>query len=59
MYMAGEGSIDVDALRERFPWVGLASIDEPDLSSRYREIIAESRRDHEIVEAIESVRRTA
>lgn len=41
MSMAGEGSIDVDALRERFPWVGLASIDEPDLSSRYREIISD------------------
>ena len=35
-----EQQIDIDSLRERFPWVGLASIDEPELSVRYREILA-------------------
>ncbi|WP_171050028.1 hypothetical protein [Nocardia cyriacigeorgica] len=51
--------IDYDAIRERFPWVGLVSTGERDLSSRYREIMAESRRDREIVEAIDAIRRTA
>ncbi|MET9019966.1 hypothetical protein ABZV93_08300 [Actinopolymorpha sp. NPDC004070] len=48
----------MDELRERFPWVGLATFDE-DLSARYRELMAASRRDHEIVEAIEAARRSA
>jgi hypothetical protein len=51
--------IDVEAVRERFPWVGLASIDESALSARYREILAEARKDREIVEAIEAARRSA
>jgi hypothetical protein len=51
--------VDLEALRQRFPWVGLASIDEPELSSRYREIMAEARRDREIVEAIDAIRRGA
>ncbi|WP_171075321.1 hypothetical protein [Nonomuraea basaltis] len=54
-----EGSIDLEAVRRRFPWVGMASIDEPDLSSRYREIMAEAHRDRVIVEAIDSARRSA
>ncbi|MFF1822658.1 hypothetical protein ACIA49_36710 [Kribbella sp. NPDC051587] len=49
----------VAELRRRFPWFGLASIDEPDLSVRYREILADARKDREIVEAIEAVRRGA
>lgn len=57
--MVDEQDIDMEALRERFPWVGLASIDETDLSARYREIMAESRRDREIVETIESIRHSA
>jgi predicted nucleic acid-binding protein len=35
-----EEPIDVEALQRRFPWVGIASIDEPDLATRYREIIS-------------------
>ncbi|MFI7454959.1 hypothetical protein ACIBQX_46340 [Nonomuraea sp. NPDC049714] len=54
-----EEPIDVKALQRRFPWVGIASIDEPDLASRYREIMAEARRDRMIVEAIDTVRRSA
>jgi hypothetical protein len=56
--MEGE-QVDIDELRGRLPWVGLASIDEPDLSVRYREIQAEARKDREIVEAIEAARRSA
>ncbi|MEV4115253.1 hypothetical protein [Nonomuraea sp. NPDC049695] len=54
-----EEPFDLEAVRRRFPWIGLASIDEPDLSSRYREIMAEAHRDRMIVEAIDSVRRSA
>jgi hypothetical protein len=59
MVMSEDQSIDMDALRARFPWIGLADLDQPDLSSRYREIMAESHRNSEIVEAIESVRHSA
>lgn len=51
--------IDIDEVRARFPWVGLASIDVPELSVRYREILADARKDREIVEAIEAARRSA
>ncbi|MGI5287905.1 hypothetical protein ACQEVF_31825 [Nonomuraea polychroma] len=54
-----EEPIDLEAVRRRFPWVGMVSIDEPDLSSRYREIMAEAHRDRVIVEAIDSARRSA
>jgi hypothetical protein len=56
--MEGE-HIDTDEVRKRFPWVGLASIDEPELSVRYREILADARKDREIVAAIEAARRSA
>ena len=56
--MDGE-QINTEELRQRFPWIGLASIDEPELSARYREIQAEARKDREIVEAIEAARRSA
>jgi len=59
VFMAEDQSIDLDALRVRFPWIGLADVDQPDLASRYREIMGESHRDREIVEAIESIRRSA
>ena len=52
-------SIDYGSIRERFPWVGLVNVGEQDLSARYREIMAEARRDREIVAAIDSVRRSA
>ncbi|GAB3951493.1 hypothetical protein GCM10029976_087990 [Kribbella albertanoniae] len=44
--------VDVAELRRRFPWFGLASIEEPDLSVRYREILAEASQNREIVEAV-------
>jgi hypothetical protein len=40
-----EPQVDVSSLRARFPWVGLASIENADLSALYREILAEARRD--------------
>jgi hypothetical protein len=52
--MDDDRQIDLESLRRRFPWVRLASIDDPALSSRYREIMAEARRDGEIVEAIDA-----
>jgi hypothetical protein len=57
--MEEDREMDIESLRQRFPWVGLASIDDTDLSGRYREIMAEARRDREIVEAIDAIRRTA
>lgn len=41
--MAKKPLIDYESLRQRFPWVGLGG--EDDLSSRYREIMAEAHRD--------------
>ncbi|WP_446209799.1 hypothetical protein [Micromonospora sp. IBSANI012] len=38
-------SIDYGPVRRRFPWVGLVNTGEQDLSARYREIMAEARRD--------------
>jgi hypothetical protein len=55
----GSEQIEAEELRQRFPWVGLASIDEPELSVRYREIQADARKDREIVEAIDAARRSA
>lgn len=52
-------SIDYASVRRRFPWVGLVNVGEHDLAARYREIMAEARRDREIVEAIDSIRRSA
>ncbi|MBX6723083.1 MAG: hypothetical protein IRY92_07590 [Dactylosporangium sp.] len=52
-------SIDYETVRRRFPWAGLVNTGERDLSARYREIMAEARRNREIVEAIDSVRRSA
>jgi len=57
--MADDQSIDMNALRVRFPWIALVDLDQPDLASRYREIMAESHRDREIIEAIESIRHSA
>lgn len=57
--MAEDQPLDAEALRQRFPWFGLLEIDQPDLSSRYREIMAEAHRDREIVETIESIRHGA
>lgn len=51
--MGDDEPVDYDAIRQRFPWVGLADTGEGDLSARYREIMASARRDREIVEAIE------
>lgn len=57
--MTEEAPYDVEELRKRFPWVGVLDIDEERLSSSYREIMAEARQNREVVEAIDSVRRSA
>ncbi|WP_179281889.1 hypothetical protein [Streptosporangium subroseum] len=41
--MHEEQPIDYEAVRHRFPWVGLGASGEPDLSTRYRAIMAEAR----------------
>jgi hypothetical protein len=51
--------INYEALRERFPWVGLFDEDWGDIASRYREIMAEALMDRRIVEAIDAVWRSA
>ncbi|MER5418209.1 hypothetical protein [Streptosporangium roseum] len=57
--MSDEEPIDYEAARRRFPWIGLGESGEPDLSTRYREIMAEARKNREIVEAIDAVRLSA
>lgn len=51
--------IDYEAIRERFPWVGLGSEEKSDFSARYREIMNQARVDREAMEAIDAVRRSA
>lgn len=58
-FMTEEAPYDVEELRKRFPWVAVLDIDEERLSSSYREMMAESRQNREIVEAIDAVRRSA
>lgn len=53
-----EEPIDYEAVRRRFPWVGLANTGETDLSSRYREIMAQGHRGRQIIEATGSIRRS-
>ncbi|MFD8531462.1 hypothetical protein ACFV0L_28985 [Streptosporangium canum] len=57
--MSDEEPIDYEAVRRRFPWVGLGESGEHDLSTRYREIMAEARKNREIVEAIDAIRLSA
>ena len=57
--MTDETPIVYEAVRARFPWVGIFDSGESELSSRYREIMAESRRNREIVAAIDAARRSA
>ncbi|MFB9677400.1 hypothetical protein [Streptosporangium vulgare] len=45
---------DAGAIRRRFPWVGCFDSGEDNLSSRYRDMMAEALRDREIVEAIDA-----
>lgn len=54
-----EQPIEYETVRQRFPWVGLVYTGEHDFSSRYREIMAEGRRNREIVEAIDAIRHSA
>jgi hypothetical protein len=57
--MSDEEPIDYEAVRRRFPWVGLGASGEHDLSSRYREIMAEARKNREVVKAIDAARLSA
>jgi hypothetical protein len=55
---SGNEPIDHEAVRRRFPWVGLGESGEHGLSTRYREIMAAARKTREIVEAVGQVRRS-
>lgn len=57
--MNDDEPIDYEAIRKRFPWVGIMDTGDTDLSTRYREIMAEARRDRQIVDAIDEIRRSA
>ena len=54
-----EQPIDYEAVRQRIPWAGLVNTGRHDFSARYREIMAEERRNREIVEAIDAIRHSA
>lgn len=58
-FMTEEQPIDYEAARARFPWIGLGTDDDVDLSGRYREIMAQARIDREAMEAIDSIRQSA
>ncbi|MEV6983364.1 hypothetical protein AB0M95_19210 [Sphaerisporangium sp. NPDC051017] len=53
-----EAPFEYEAIRKRFPWVGCIASGERDLSQRYRHIMAEARKDREIVEAIDAIRQS-
>ena len=57
--MSKDGDVDYEALRLRFPWVGLVDEDWGDVATRYREIMADALIDRRTVEAIDAVRRSA
>ena len=57
--MSEDEDVDYEALRMRFPWVGLVDDDWGDVATRYREIMADALIDRRTVEAIDAVRRSA
>lgn len=52
-------SIDDEALRRRFPWVGLVDDDRWDVASRYREILSDALFNRRVVEVVDAVERAA
>ena len=58
-FMSEDRDVDYEALRARFPWVGLVDDDWGDVAPRYREIMSEALIDRRTVEAIDAVRRSA
>ena len=56
--MASE-PIDYEAVRRRFPWIGIFDEDWGNVASRYRDIMGSALKDRETMEAIDAVRRTA
>lgn len=51
--------IDYEAVRKRFPWVGLADDETIPRAALYREIMTRARLNREAMEAIEAVRFSA
>ena len=48
--------VDDEALRLRFPWIGLVDDDWGDVATRYRQIMSEALVNRRTVEAIKAVR---
>jgi hypothetical protein len=57
--MPDDEAVDYPALRARFPWVGLADEQDMPAASHVREVMARSRVDREVIDAIDAVRHTA
>ncbi|MEU9884755.1 hypothetical protein [Sphaerisporangium sp. NPDC051011] len=56
---APEAPLDYEAIRRRFPWVGLGPDEEHDFSQSYRDVMAAAGAGREIIEAVETIRRSA
>jgi hypothetical protein len=57
--MSEDRDVDYEALRMRFPWVGLVDEDWGDVATRYREILSDALINRRTVEAIDAVRHSA
>lgn len=55
--MPDDRSTDYEALRTRFPWVGLVDEEWGDVAARYREIMADALVTGHAADAVEPVRR--
>lgn len=58
-FMSEDRDVDDEALRLRFPWVGLVDDDWGDVAPRYRQIMSDALVNRRTVEAIDAVRRDA
>jgi hypothetical protein len=57
--MAEDVDVDDEALRRRFPWVGLVDDDWGDVASRYRGILSDALINRRVVDAVDAVKRGA
>lgn len=54
-----DGQVDYESIRRRFPWVGHGPDEEHEFSKTYRDVLAGARVAREVVEAGETIRRSA
>lgn len=57
--MSEEEPIDYEALRVRFPWVGLADEEAMPAAARHRDVMARARIDREAMDALDAARQSA